>query len=255
MFPEFDSISQRIISNFRVYGVNATFRKSLRKIKVTKTPKQVSIQELVSNGINVHKSSKLMCEEYFGVDFQPYSDEADIWFNNWMRWQSTQDLEAPIEWNSGSNLLKFLFMVVRHMKPNIVVETGTANGASAAAISAALELNKNGILNTFDVYNFELCLVPIESRKYIQRHIISKLDSMEKFLSNLGEERKGTYLFFHDSNHSFEHQSWEYMLARKFNFDVLVSDDVDDSQAFLDYKSAKKIACTDGPKLIGIAEI
>mgnify|MGYP003351523313 CR=1 FL=1 len=59
-------------------------------------------------------------------------------------------------------------------------------------------------------------------------------------------------IFLHDSDHSYEHQKWEYSLVKNFGFQWIISDDVDDSKAFIEIKDGKKRVLIDGEKLIGI---
>jgi predicted O-methyltransferase YrrM len=227
----------------------------MRKSGLIASPQSVSIEQLKNAGVLVYDNPQRMCEEFFDANFEIYADESNTWFSQWIRWQREVSLEAPKLWNAGENLLKCLFMITRFLKPSTIVETGTANGASAAAISAALQLNGKGMLHTFDVYDFELSLVPEDSKKTIQKYLVSNLISMQTSLSRILKNNEGISIFFHDSNHSYEHQSWEYAIARLLKFDILVSDDVDDSQAFLEFSSKTKLACIDGEKIIGVAKL
>jgi predicted O-methyltransferase YrrM len=46
---------------------------------------------------------------------------------------------------------EFIYSLVRLLKPNVVVETGTHKGVSSTYIARALEDNKKGIITTFEI--------------------------------------------------------------------------------------------------------
>lgn len=68
----------------------------------------------------------------------------------------------PHGWNSGLMLRKLIFIIIILTKPSVVVETGTANGASTLAICQALKANELGHLWSFDILDSSAPLVPKE---------------------------------------------------------------------------------------------
>lgn len=161
----------------------------------------------------------------------------------------------PSNWNGEMNLSILLYVLVRKINAQIVVETGVANGISTNMLMAALE-NTGGHLHSFDInpmsrnsyvgsgkWNFHLLNVRNPERQII--------DAME----TLGD----VDLWLHDSDHSHWWQTFEYQLAisklRKNGY--LVSDDVDFSTAWAEFAPVN-FSCNfilfDHKKLVGFAK-
>lgn len=81
-----------------------------------------------------------------------YINEAEAAINENER-NLNKPLVHPTNWDSGKSLQILMYVCIRILKPNIVIETGTANGRSAAAIASALSANKFGHLWSYDVLN------------------------------------------------------------------------------------------------------
>jgi predicted O-methyltransferase YrrM len=155
----------------------------------------------------------------------------------------------PLYYNSGPKTLKMLDLLVKEFKPSVVVETGFGNGVSSKQIlSSFKELGLNDSkLYSFDtdpiVKSTELMndpqfnLILIKSPRYLTMEMnkIGKID-----------------MFYHDSNHSYQNQSFEYDLAWKMLNDggILATDDVNLSDAFFHFckrfKKAPLLLCDNG---------
>ena len=161
------------------------------------------------------------------------------------------DLEFPERWNSGSGLQHVMAALVYLVKPSLVVETGTANGASALAITAALHARQSGKLLSLDIADCEATLVPKHLREYVT---FVRVDGTVENLRNVleAEESKNKVsIFLHDADHSYFGQQNDYQVAREFNFDLIISDDVDTSLAFIDFAGTSGVVLYDVPKFIG----
>ena len=164
---------------------------------------------------------------------------------------SSIELEFPERWNSGKNLQYLLGAMVILLKPSVVVETGTANGASAAAISLALEHNQSGHLWSYDIEPTTGQLVPQYLRKRVSFVQVSGLESdFARELSKL-DLKSGKSIFLHDSDHSYVGQKSDYQLASRLGFNYILSDDVDTSLAFCDFARNEGKIFYDAPKFIG----
>ena len=249
------SIFIRVLQNFKTYGIQATIKKFLKKVFLQSTGKQVSVVEYQKHSIEVFTEIPRFISNDTFFKSATIEDEARAWYYEWKNWKSMQTGDAPENWNAGQGLSLALYMLVRTIKPRLVVETGTANGTSAAAILAALEVNQLGILHTFDVYNFDLRYVPKELGHRVHKHVISKRNALEKWILTNKNLIDANSIFLHDSNHSYEHQAWEYEIASRNGFSILISDDVDDSKAFIDLKAFHKRIFVDGDKLIGLCQL
>jgi hypothetical protein len=129
--------------------------------------------------------------------------------------QNVEKLNEPARWNSGLELQHILITLVILTKPEVVVETGTANGASAAAILAGLEYNKAGHLWSFDIKPANPVLV---EERLKQRATFVKVSGKESDLSkqllDIKQSFKGFSIFLHDADHSFLGQQSDYRLAK-----------------------------------------
>jgi predicted O-methyltransferase YrrM len=109
-----------------------------------------------------------------------------------------------------------LYLLVRSVKPDIVVETGVLYGSSSAHILEALQENGTGQLYSIDLPNDP----DQPSQDFFVRDVVkgrwqliigdAKVE-LPKLLSRLNR----IDLFFHDSLHSFDHMLWEYSTAFK----------------------------------------
>lgn len=127
-----------------------------------------------------------------------------------------------------------LYGLSRLLKPQSVVETGVADGRSSWLILAALERNGSGTLHSFDIDHTVGRLVGEHPQWRLQ--ILEGKDSGASFGRAL--EHVGTIdLFFHDSDHLYLPQLFEYRQAwpRMAEGGVFASDDVSCSRAFLDF--------------------
>jgi predicted O-methyltransferase YrrM len=144
---------------------------------------------------------------------------------------------------SSREAKKLLYLAVRALRPELVVETGTFNGAASAFLLQALDDSGGGRLLSFDVADasdalrvrlpagcepgwlvperlrarFELVLGDVRATLRPRLEVESRLD-----------------LFFHDSLHSTRQMLFEYRVAwrRLRQGGLLVSDDVFWNPAF-----------------------
>ena len=166
--------------------------------------------------------------------------------------QHVEKLNEPVRWNSGLELQHILIALVILTKPEVVVETGTANGASAAAILAGLEFNKAGHLWSFDI---KLANPVLVGERLKQRATFVKVSGKESDLSkqllDIKQSNKGFSIFLHDADHSFLGQQSDYKLAKINRFDLILSDDIDASLAFCEFAKTQGVTLYDSPKFIG----
>jgi len=249
------SIFRRLLMNFRIYGAKATFKKFAKRVSGQSVDKEVSVIEYQQQAIDVYTDIFQFISIHPSLTLVDIENESKVWYSEWKNWKLMQKGDAPEDWNAGDGLSLALYVLVRTIKPSLVVETGTANGASAAAILAALEVNQFGVLHTFDVYDFDLKYVPEELKKRVNKHVINKSNALEKWMQSNKNLINDSSIFLHDSNHTYEHQAWEYKIAKHSGFGILISDDVDDSSAFLVLEASQKRIFIDGKKLIGICQL
>jgi len=158
----------------------------------------------------------------------------------------------PTNWNSEEQLRVALYLLVRILKPALVVETGTANGSSAAAICAGMAANNSGVLVSVDIKDSSARLVSEKNREFLN---LRKTNGTERELREVCvaaiSQWTGVKLFLHDSDHSYFGQYSDYKVATDLGFDIILSDDIDASLAFADFAGQAGKALFDTRKIIG----
>lgn len=147
-----------------------------------------------------------------------------------------------------------LYNLVLKYKPNIVIETGVAQGISSRFILEALKKNNHGILISVDLPNY------VESGKinsdgqFDGVHVKKDLgvgwlvpeelkDRWELYLGDaksiLPSIKEDADIFVHDSDHSYGHMMFEFEFASKHLSEngILVSDDIGWNSSFNDFLS------------------
>ena len=139
----------------------------------------------------------------------------------------------PEFYDTNPKTLDLLEKLVLQMSPEVVLETGVANGASTRRILSALSYNRgSGRLISCDiddrVATAELTANP--------RFEFVKIGAQSDF-SDLVERLDKIDLFYHDSDHSYDQQLFEYSTVWNKLPDggLLFSDEINWSYAFLDF--------------------
>jgi predicted O-methyltransferase YrrM len=155
--------------------------------------------------------------------------------------EAVRRLESPSP--SSREAKKLLYLAVRALQPELVVETGPFNGAGSAFLLQALEDNGTGRLVSFDLPNAADALgislpdgrqpgwlVPDRLR---HRYEVVLGDVRSTLRPRLAAE-PAVDLFFHDSLHTVRQMLFEFRSAwrRLRSGGLLVSDDVSWNRAF-----------------------
>jgi predicted O-methyltransferase YrrM len=165
----------------------------------------------------------------FNAEFQELSKQLQLRADG-------ADLKYPARFDVAPRTERLLFGLVRALQPLVVVETGVANGRSTAVILEALDLNRCGELHSVDIAGDVGALVPSHHPRW-HLHVT---DGTESGLKVVVESAGTIDLFVHDGDHSYKTQLLEYECARGAlrPGGVVASDDVNWSNAFLDFCSA-----------------
>lgn len=160
------------------------------------------------------------------------------------------------EHTGGSMFFHFVSMyaLVRLVRPAVVVETGGTPGKSSAFILRAMDRNQHGELYTIDLppSRTTLDLLPparshdvlpvglgsnwcVPNNLRNRQHLLvgPAQESLPDLLNGLRE----LDLFIHDSDHSYEHMTWEYKTVWPFlrAGGYLLSDDIKANRAWSDW--------------------
>jgi hypothetical protein len=151
-----------------------------------------------------------------------------------------------------TNWPPLLYFLIRIKKPDIVIETGSATGLTTSIILYGLQHNQTGCLYSIDLRiplrliggryysdwitdnNLPTAFLVPESLKTRWSLILKDAKvALPELLSLLGH----VDFFYHDSDHSYVHQMWEYLTAWPYipAGGVLTSDDLSLNAAFFDF--------------------
>jgi hypothetical protein len=125
------------------------------------------------------------------------------------------------------------YLVVRLMKPKVVIETGVSAGRSSAFILQALEDNNHGYLYSIDPNPNSGYAIPNSLRKrwvFVSKKSSEILPSLLKELGEIG-------MFLHDSLHTYENMMYEFETVYPFitKGGIILSDDINFNKAFQDF--------------------
>jgi predicted O-methyltransferase YrrM len=163
-----------------------------------------------------------------------------------------------------------LYFLIRHLRPEVIVETGVWYGVSTAHILAALKRNGTGKLYSIDLPAYDdtggyrdenpyLCesdrIVSLPTGKqpgfivpeWLQENWHLTLGDSTTELPEVLRRLACVDIFLHDSLHSYQHMSFELGLARQFTKrgGFIASDNIDWNDAFNDFATKHRlITCT-----------
>ncbi len=145
----------------------------------------------------------------------------------------------PFFYDSNPKTLILLGLLVELVQPKVIVETGIANGTSTRAFLSAFSKNhlKDSMLYSIDI-DSRFATTDLTENSQFEFLLVGE-NSLSKVLSDITE----IGIFYHDSDHSYVNQMMEYELAwEKLTLGgVLVSDDINWSNAFLDFCKKQKV--------------
>ena len=153
------------------------------------------------------------------------------------------------------------YAVVRALEPEIVIETGVANGVSTAYLLLALEQNRKGTLHSIEVGDRSLFppgralgwVVPERMRGRWHLH----LGAAETLLPDLLQRLSSIDLFVHDSLHTYEHMRLEFEFAYPHlkPSGLLLADDALWNSAFVDFARSVKAPLAEIIRGVGVLRV
>ena len=152
----------------------------------------------------------------------------------------------PIEYSVDDKSGLFLYALCKLVKPEKIVETGTAYGRSSAYILQALHENQKGKL-----YSIDYVFRPWQTKQMIGSAIPPNLKNRWELVFGPSSEKLtglldslGTIdIFFHDSLHTFKTMSFEFKKSwshiKQDGF--LLSDDATVNNAFYEFCVSRNV--------------
>ena len=162
--------------------------------------------EKTTNGIFLNIEALIAADKELPKTMLSYLSASKILFKKTI---ANQKQITNARWNAEQNLFSLLYSLICAKSPNLVVETGVANGISTNAIMNALENSENsGTLHSFDV-------LPKTSKAYKgngnwQFHLLNATKAHTQLENEVQGFAKPT-VWLHDSNHGYRWQKFEYL--------------------------------------------
>ena len=140
------------------------------------------------------------------------------------------DLRYPAHFTVEDHTALVLYAIVRVLEPQVVVETGVADGRSTATMLAAMNKTAVGALHSFEISRNVGAL--LESHNRWTLHVLDRGQSITTASSDIGHAD----VFLHDGDHSRAGQQADMVAARNLlgPTGLLLSDDTDWSYVFHD---------------------
>jgi predicted O-methyltransferase YrrM len=186
----------------------------------------------------------------YSREFESFKSEMTVYAANEIAENLRPDYEHVLSPNNS--WLELFYMIIRIQKPDTIVETGCASGLTSAVLLFALKQNRKGRLTSIDIPakkgQFEMnwsipdglepgFLIPPSLRENGKWSLIleNARDALPRLLGSEGFRQID--VFYHDSDHSFGHQMWEYLTVwpHLSRGGLLLSDDIGWSCAFRDF--------------------
>jgi predicted O-methyltransferase YrrM len=168
-------------------------------------------------------------------------------------------LLRPESWAAGQATCDLVYGVVRTLAPDVVLETGTANGHMTVHLLQALQRNGRGHLHSTDHDGRAGPLVDAAERTRWTLHVVDWKRPRRSWAALV--HRIGPLdVFFHDSDHAYTWQRREYEDALRHlrPGGVLASDDIQASYAYLDACGAhglQPVILVEEWKMAGVARL
>jgi Methyltransferase domain len=127
-------------------------------------------------------------------------------------------LQEALKYIDGHSLVfrALSYVLIRMLRPQLVVEIGTLNGGTSELFAQALMANGQGILTTVDPYGGDRVPAIIRSwASELSRFVdFRPINSMELF-AELAENRQRPDLIFVDGNHEYEYALFDLLASAR----------------------------------------
>jgi len=152
-----------------------------------------------------------------------------------------------------------VYLIVRIQMPNVLLETGVANGHSSFFLLNAILKNGQGYLTSTDTSQSVGSLLTDEEKSSWMLKVIDPTRTRESFIEVV-ESLPSIDFFIHDSDHSYLWSKFEYetVLKKMSPGSIMASDDVNYSYSFIDFTKkivAKPIILVDKRKAFGVIHL
>ena len=223
-------------------------------------PQKITLADLCSRGIHVSESASdcLVAIARAVGGTGPSQEQIDTWRGEWRSLSHVLATPArgqyPVEYDIETETALLLFLLIRWRRPQTVVETGIARGASSFVMLSALQRNGKGSLFSLDIDPGAGELVPGELKNAWRKILINPRKPKSSFADFVSSAPPIDF-FFHDSNHRQSWMEYEFrsILPTMTAGGILGSDDVQGNRAFISRVTdpAQRVILLDGRKASG----
>lgn len=149
-------------------------------------------------------------------------------------------LTFPLDYGIETESALALYKTIRTLKPEVVLETGVANGHTSYFITNALLKNGTGRLTSVDITELVGDVLGDDERSIWDLKVLNH-NRVRAHFREIVQSLTAVDVFIHDSDHGYEWQKFELETAARHLSPngVIACDDADHSHAFLDF--CKKI--------------
>lgn len=229
-------------------------RRALRRVQ------PATLGELATSASRPYVRADLLLEETFDLSRSSIEDLRSEHENARvaLRRDSARSVRTfPEAWAIEQETSLLLYGVTRLTRPSLVLEMGVANGTSTSIVLSALEANGGGRLVSFDVEPTAGSLVPDRLRSGWELKLVDRARPFASLREQL-EPLHSAGIAFHDAGHGYLSQRAEFEILWNSlaHQGVLVADDVDHSNAWLDFTSrhcSRAFVLIDTRKAVGVA--
>jgi predicted O-methyltransferase YrrM len=147
-----------------------------------------------------------------------------------------------------TNIL-MLYYLIRLEKPKLIMETGVWTGKTSWTILKALADNGSGHLISIDLGVKNSCTSKLPVKEiggFVPQHLRNRwtleIGDAGKLVPALLEEHGPVDMFYHDSDHSYEHMKFEFTTAHQHikNNGIIGSDDINLNDAWKQFSENLK---------------
>ena len=255
------------VENFRSMGLYEAGRlatdRAFQRLCLSRfrTAMRPSLHQLHEVARSMHMSASAMVEQAFPTTSPSKIKDIEAEYSMLEaelagRYTSMNDRLNYPEWYAIERETSFLlYSVCRLAVPENVLETGVANGRSSFFWLRAMMKNGRGRLHSVDVSSDVGQLLTDEEKQGWSLHVLKapQRGSFTRVLDSVSP----IDIFFHDSDHTYGWQVFEYRTALKMISPegIFLGDDVDHSLAFFDFCNAigrKPFLLMDTRKVCGL---
>jgi hypothetical protein len=226
------------VNVFRTFGILEVLKLVVRKLRAQSAE---SLEVNIPSGVRVVAPEELS-DDLFSAILRASRVEVRLARAEYERYRKSFEEKARVPreqffgsiFDLGPRMSEFLFTAILINRPQKIIETGVAAGASTNTILSALKQNSFGKLFSLDITEQVGELVDENLKPLWQLQILPEMGREKAFVKYLRDNSEAT-LFLHDSDHSDSWQIKEFKnVVREIpDIELILIDDI--GQALINF--------------------